>query len=1026
MDTPNNPFFPLLPHRLAQFRRSRPYIPHKSSSFVRQLADYSGDNPLNHPFLTDLPSSGVFLDSTLKKTAVSFFQNLSHASAAPEITTNNIALKNGRLNTYSFLLHALKEQGILNNHDAVLTPFPSHQNWNSTSNDTGIEISGIPTKPENNYRLTAEELETAILRTNAKLKNIYGSENADDQAPRVKLFVLANPSVPAGTVYGQKEIEEFAAILKKYDIRAIDDMTYKELEHDRSAPAYAFAAVEGMFERTVSLAGASNTYCLPEFDAEIICGSAPLIRSLNAAFKSVCPAFQKDEQFKALNSLFSSDKHFQQPKEAYLNSNSKEYFLKRLVWKALVDGISAWPEFYRHNVKSIISEFCSTPEELQVLLNGLPYIKTLGTPEAGFYQALDVSQMRGLKKLDSQEKLGSASDIAGHLLDIAKVKFSTGDQFYWPDGKFMLQSNFSSSIYEMVKGVKILHAALQKITDWNQNVSPEKKEAVHRQWVHGAQDLSPKEQDTVYRRIISKKYLNDSQYISPFQKANSTIPVIDFYHIMQGVRKGAAALVSDWTEKKLPDWMLNLSESVSSANYPEIDRMVFRKHTWSALHQVIRDSSKDMIEDLKKIAEDKENKLLKIAAHIAGDVNAAAWDALKASKAAVLPHKHFTNIKTEILFGKGWQPFVSHEGRAPIDSLDEEILRRIHKSPQEAYDKYLHKQIEDQVLTEIALKDGKVQAAMKKLKGILYNDLTKNEAYSELFSGLSDSDANKVIILGRRIGRICFAAKRGLYDPFNIALRNEIIQPNDSFEDIGSGPRVGEFFEAVCSELDTSTFNFTKYGIKKQAVAKAVQFTMQPLLLLRLAEAIRSSPNNSHPDGETANPILKKLDMAINGLHKYFEIDNTPIIHSGKDIALLMGCMASHIRNDATKQYIMNVAKDLASIDNNTELRKYLNSKDVQFSFDQLCDEYFQEANIPQWDSGKKAIRIINEALKEPHAIHVETRDAILAKLKFDSSLTLQISNTLKISSHLRSLNEIDRHLRKPASKYLSESGTSR
>lgn len=84
-------------------------------------------------------------------------------------------------------------------------------------------------------------------------------EDAFRQHP--KALVLCNPSNPCGKVFTREELEIIAALAKKYDAYVITDEVYEHIVYAPHQHTY-FAALPGMWERTLSCSSLSKTYSI--------------------------------------------------------------------------------------------------------------------------------------------------------------------------------------------------------------------------------------------------------------------------------------------------------------------------------------------------------------------------------------------------------------------------------------------------------------------------------------------------------------------------------------------------------------------------------------------------------------------------------------------------------------------------------------------------------------------------------------------------------------------------------------------
>ena len=96
--------------------------------------------------------------------------------------------------------------------DEVLIPMPSYVSYLPCA----VLANGVPVpinlKAENDFRLTAEELEAAI-------------------TPKTKLLVMPFPNNPTGAIMEKKDLEAVAEVVKKHDLFVISDEIYSALTY---------------------------------------------------------------------------------------------------------------------------------------------------------------------------------------------------------------------------------------------------------------------------------------------------------------------------------------------------------------------------------------------------------------------------------------------------------------------------------------------------------------------------------------------------------------------------------------------------------------------------------------------------------------------------------------------------------------------------------------------------------------------------------------------------------------------------
>ena len=104
----------------------------------------------------------------------------------------------------------------------------------------GVPVS-LPTKEENEFRLTAEELKAKI-------------------TPKTKLLMLSYPNNPTGAIMRREDYEAIAEVLRGTDIMVLSDEIYSEMTY--GTKHVSIAELDGMRERTVVVNGFSKTFAM--------------------------------------------------------------------------------------------------------------------------------------------------------------------------------------------------------------------------------------------------------------------------------------------------------------------------------------------------------------------------------------------------------------------------------------------------------------------------------------------------------------------------------------------------------------------------------------------------------------------------------------------------------------------------------------------------------------------------------------------------------------------------------------------
>jgi len=125
--------------------------------------------------------------------------------------------------------------------DRVVIFSPFYENYGADTILSGAQPIYVPLKPPA-FNFDPEELEDAFR-----------------QHP--KALILCNPSNPCGKVFTRAELEFIATLAKKYDTYVITDEVYEHILYAPHTHTY-FAALPGMWERTISCSSLSKTYSI--------------------------------------------------------------------------------------------------------------------------------------------------------------------------------------------------------------------------------------------------------------------------------------------------------------------------------------------------------------------------------------------------------------------------------------------------------------------------------------------------------------------------------------------------------------------------------------------------------------------------------------------------------------------------------------------------------------------------------------------------------------------------------------------
>ncbi len=257
-------------------------------------------------------------------------------------------------------------QVLLNPGDECILPAPY---WVSYAEIVKM-ADGVPvvvsTSVDSNFKMTPSELEAAI-------------------TPKTKMILFSSPCNPSGSVYSREELTALAEVLQKYpNIFVVSDEIY---EHINFTGDYcSMAAVDGMYERTITVNGVSKAFAMTGWRIGYI-GAPEYIAKACAKMQGQITS----------------------------GANS-------IAQRATIAAVLADPKEIGYMVK----EFHKRRDLVISLLKEIPNFK-ITVPEGAFYAFPDVSWYFG--KTLRGKQINNVEDLVFYILEEANVAMVTGSAF---------------------------------------------------------------------------------------------------------------------------------------------------------------------------------------------------------------------------------------------------------------------------------------------------------------------------------------------------------------------------------------------------------------------------------------------------------------------------------------------------------------------------------------------------------------------------------------------------------------------
>ena len=220
--------------------------------------------------------------------------------------------------------------------DEVIIPQPSYVSYEPCcvlANGTPVIIE---LKAENEFRLTAEELEAAI-------------------TPMTKLLVLPFPNNPTGAIMERKDLEAIAEVILKHDLYVLSDEIYSELTYTENH--VSICSLPGMRERTVLINGFSKSHSMTGWRLGYACGPEVIIKQMLKIHQFAIMCAPTTSQYAAVEAMRNGDEDVAQMRAEY--NVRRKYLLKRFDEMG-VECFEALGAFY---VFPCIKEFGMTSDD---------------------------------------------------------------------------------------------------------------------------------------------------------------------------------------------------------------------------------------------------------------------------------------------------------------------------------------------------------------------------------------------------------------------------------------------------------------------------------------------------------------------------------------------------------------------------------------------------------------------------------------------------------------------------------------
>lgn len=293
----------------------------------------------------------------LRKAIAEKFQKDNNLFFSPD----QILVSNGAKHS---LYNTLK--AICNDGDEVIIPAPYWVSYPQMVALVDAIPVVVPTREENEFKLTPDELSEAI-------------------TDKTKALLFCTPSNPTGSVYSRKQLEDLAKVVAEHEIYVVADEIYEKVIYD-GAEHFSIGSVPAIRDFVITVNGFSKAYSMTGWRIGFLGARQGIVTNAEKVQGQVTSNASSISQYAALAALAGP--------EDELRSMAAEFRRRR--------------DFIHGEVTSI---------------EGISCIK----PKGAFYIFPNVSAYYG--RTFKGKKIESGDDIAQFLLDEERVVVVPGSGF---------------------------------------------------------------------------------------------------------------------------------------------------------------------------------------------------------------------------------------------------------------------------------------------------------------------------------------------------------------------------------------------------------------------------------------------------------------------------------------------------------------------------------------------------------------------------------------------------------------------
>lgn len=206
--------------------------------------------------------------------------------------------------------------------DEVIIPEPCYVSYvPCVELADGVPVN-IQLKAENEFRLTAEELEAAI-------------------TDKTKIVILPFPNNPTGAIMTRPDLEKIAEVIRKHDLYVMSDEIYAELTYGQKH--VSIASLPDMHDRTIVINGFSKAYAMTGWRLGYALAPRVICEQMTKIHQFAIMCAPTNSQYAAIDAVRYGDKDIEKMVRAY---DQRRHFLMQTFQEMGIECFEPFGAFY--------------------------------------------------------------------------------------------------------------------------------------------------------------------------------------------------------------------------------------------------------------------------------------------------------------------------------------------------------------------------------------------------------------------------------------------------------------------------------------------------------------------------------------------------------------------------------------------------------------------------------------------------------------------------------------------------------